>query len=184
MDTWLMQLRQPQSNAGEQVYALLESVLMGLRADIHGLVQALPAASLSVAEPAELPLPLLEEEHRAPMAAASRPASHDSDILAMLAQSLEGNCWSMVQGSPAHYSMFRRGLGRLAQRLADLPATGLPALVEALIAQADSLPISGPSAWAAEAVSQALETLGDALLSLPTPSTTFLPGRTWARHTG
>ncbi|AQR66486.1 hypothetical protein BXU06_16580 [Aquaspirillum sp. LM1] len=134
--------------------------------------QALPAASLSVAEPAELPLPLLEEEHRAPMAAASPPASHDSDILAMLAQSLEGNWWSMVQGSPAHYSMFRRGLGRLAQRLADLPATGLPALVEALIAQADSLPISGPSAWAAEAVSQALETLGDALLSLPTPSTT------------
>ncbi len=134
--------------------------------------QSSPAASLSVAEPAELPLPLLEEEHRAPMAAASRPASHDSDILAMLAQSLEGNWWSMVQGSPAHYSMFRRGLGRLAQRLADLPATGLPALVEALIAQADSLPISGPSAWAAEAVSQALETLGDALLSLPTPSTT------------
>lgn len=132
----------------------------------------LPAASVDVTEPAELPLPLLEEEHRAPAAATSRPASHDSDILAMLAQSLEGNWWSMVQGSPAHYSMFRRGLSRLAQRLADLPATGLPALVDALIAQADSLPISGPSAWAAEAVSLALETLGDALLSLPTPSTT------------
>ena len=44
LDEWLRLLYQPQSNAGEQIYKMLESLLSGLRSDIRTLLHRLPPA--------------------------------------------------------------------------------------------------------------------------------------------
>ena len=142
-----------------------------------------PAAAEDMLE-LDLPLtppPVLEALHddtpapavtAPPPAPVAVPPAPDGDVLSMLAQSLEGNWLAIVQGSSMPFRTFRRGLDTLSQRLTGLSATGLPGLLDAVIELADSLPISGPSPWTADAVSRALELLSDTLISLPHPSTT------------
>ncbi len=117
----------------------------------------------------DTPAPAVTAPSPAPVAV---PPAPDGDVLSMLAQSLEGNWLAIVQGSSMPFRTFRRGLDTLSQRLTGLSATGLPGLLDAVIELADSLPISGPSPWTADAVSRALELLSDTLISLPHPSTT------------
>ena len=117
----------------------------------------------------DTPAPAVTAPPPAPVAV---PPAPDGDVLSMLAQSLEGNWLAIVQGSSMPFRTFRRGLDTLSQRLTGLSATGLPGLLDAVIELADSLPISGPSPWTADAVSRALELLSDTLISLPHPSTT------------
>ena len=122
------------------------------------------AGAGSAADP---PPPVLEALRRyaspavtaPPPAPVAVPPAPDGDVLSMLAQSLEGNWLAIVQGSSMPFRTFRRGLDTLSQRLTGLSATGLPGLLDAVIELADSLPISGPSPWTADAVSRALELL-------------------------